>query len=101
MIVCLSCLCSSSDSLIRNLLKSAGYPDWISIHIEQGKERSLRALRQLPRFSEIEMLEQYIKGASKWAVIVGYNENACRWSDIAHNGQKSRIEAELLVQNFS
>ena len=47
------------------------------------------------------MLKTYLEGVSKWAVIVGYNEEGCRWSDIAHNGPNSQIEAEFVVKAFA
>ena len=96
-----SCNCGSSDQLIRNFLKSVGYQDWLSIPIEKGKERSLALLNYLPPAPEKEMLKSFLKGASKWAVIVGYDEKMVKWSDIAHNGPKSRIEAEFVVEAFS
>lgn len=95
-----TCLCGGSDSLVRNFLKSVGYEDWLSIPIEKGKEKSLSLINQLPPTPEKEMLQNFLKDASKWAVIIGYDDQSCRWSDIAHNGPKSRIEAEFVVKNF-
>lgn len=101
MIAVCSCLCGGSGSLIRNFLHSAGYSDWMSIPIHQGKEKSLALLNQLPPVPEKEMLQSLLKNASKWAVIIGYDDASCRWSDIAHNGAKSRIEAEFVVRSFA
>lgn len=96
-----TCLCGGSTSLVRNFLHSVGYPDWMSIPIHQGKEKSLATLNQLPHTPEKEMLQSFLRDASKWAVIIGYNDDALKWSDIAHNGPKSRIEAEFVVSTFS
>lgn len=96
-----ACQCGSSDSLVRNFLKSIGYQDWISVPIEKGKEKSLSALNRLPSTPEKEMLQSFLKNASKWAVIIGYDETGMKWSDIAHNGPKSRIEAEFVVRTFA
>lgn len=101
MIAVCTCLCGGSESLVRNFLHSAGYSGWMDIPIEKGKERSLTLLNHLPPSPEKEMLQSFLKDASKWAVIIGYDEMACRWSDIAHNGPKSRIEASLLVEAYS
>lgn len=101
MIGVISCACGSSESLARNFLKSAGYPDWLSVPIRQGKEKSLSFLSQLPPVPEKEMLANFLRNASKWVVIVGYDETGCRWSDIAHNAPKSTIEAEFVVKNYS
>ena len=101
MIAICSCLCGGSESLIRNFLHSANYSGWMDIPIYQGKEKSLALLNQLPPTSENKMLQSFLKNASKWAVIIGYDETEMKWSDIAHNGPKSRIEAEFVVKNFS
>lgn len=101
MISVVACQCGSSDSLVRNFLKSIGYQDWISVPIEKGKERSLSVLNRLPSTPEKEMLQSFLKNASKWAVIIGYDETGMKWSDIAHNGPKSRIEAEFVVRTFA
>lgn len=101
MISVITCQCGSSNSLVRNFLHSVNYPDWMSIPINKGKEKSLAILNYLPPVPEKDMLRSFLKGASKWAVIIGYNETQMRWSDIAHNGPKSHIEAEFVVNNFS
>lgn len=100
MIAVVACNCGSSDSLVRKFLKNIGYPDWVSIPVVKGKEKSLSVTNQLPPSPEKEMLKNFLKGASKWAVIIGYDEANVRWSDIAHNGPKSRVEAEALVNHF-
>lgn len=101
MIKVISCHCGSSDSLARNFLKSINYADWLSIPIHKGKDKSLAVLNTLPPTPEKDMLRSFLKDASKWVVIIGYNDQAMKWSDIAHNGPKSRIEAEFVVKNFS
>lgn len=101
MILVCTCQCGSVDSLVRNFLKSAGYEDWLSIPINRGREKSLAILNYLPPTPEKEMLKNFLKGASKWAVIIGYDDTTVKWSDIAHNGPKSRIEAEFVVKAFA
>lgn len=96
-----TCLCGGSTSLVRNFLHSAGYPDWMSIPIHQGKEKSIALLNQLPPAPEKEMLQSLLRDASKWAVIIGYDQESMKWSDISHNGPKSRIEAEFVVKVYS
>lgn len=100
MLSIITCYCSSSDSLVRNFLKSINYQDWLNIPIVKGKDKSLALLNQLPPAPEKEMLQNFLKDASKWAVIIGYTDTDMRWSDIAHNGPKARIEAEFVVKNF-
>ena len=96
----IACLCGSSDSKARNFLKKAGYEDWFSIPVHKGKEKSISFLNQLPPAPEKEMLNNFLKNASKWVVIIGYDDQSMKWSDIAHNAPKSYIEAEFVVKNF-
>ena len=95
-----ACMCGSSDSLVRSFLHSVGYPEWDSIPLVRGKDKSLAVLNQLPPFPERDMLRDFLKNASKWAVIIGYNDSSMRWSDITHGGAKTKIEAEMVVKNF-
>lgn len=101
MIAVVACLCGSSNSRARNFLKSVGYPDWLNIPVHQGKEKSMSVLNQMPPVPEKEMLQHFLKDASKWVVIIGYDQYSMKWSDIAHNAPKSTIEAEFVVKNYS
>lgn len=97
----ITCRCGSTESMARNFLRSVGYSDWMNIPVHQGKENSLAVLNRLPPAPEKEMLHSLLKGASKWVVIIGYDQESMKWSDISHNGPKSRIEAEFVVKKFS
>lgn len=87
--------------MVRNFLQRAGYQDWLSIPIVQGKEKSLALLDTIPQYPEVGMLRNYLGDVSKWAVIIGHDGQMCRWSDITHGGPKTQIEAEFVVKNFS
>ena len=100
MIKVVACYCGSSDSLVRNFLKSINYEHWLDIPVERGKEKSLAVVNQLPPAPEKDMLKSLLSSASKWAIIIGYDDKTVKWSDIAHNGQKSKIEAEFVVKNY-
>lgn len=97
-----ACTCGSVDKKIRGLLQRCGYPDWLDIKIYQGKSKSLNGLNTLPQSDGVEMLRNFLKDSSKWAVILGYDRNGnCYWSDIAHNAPKSTVEAECIVREFA
>ena len=100
MIRIIACHCGSSDSLVRNFLKSIGYEQWLDIPIEKGKDKSLAVLNQLPPSLEKDMLRNLLKDASKWAIIIGYDDTSVKWSDIAHSWPRSKIEAEALVEYY-
>jgi len=72
----------------------------MDITIHRGKEKSMSVLNQLPPAPEKEMLENFLSNASKWVVIIGYDDQNMRWSDIAHGGAKTKIEAEMVVRTF-
>jgi hypothetical protein len=73
----------------------------MTVPIYRGKEKSHSILNQLPSTPEKEMLDNFLKNASKWVVIIGYDQDSMKWSDISHNAPKSHIEAEFVVKNFS
>ena len=101
MIAVCTCACGSVDNLVRNFLKGVNYEYWFDIPITKGKKPSKGVLCNLPVSPEREMLEHYLSEASTWAVIIGYGQGLCRWADIAHQGAKSRIEAETIINTFS
>lgn len=96
-----TCRCGSTEQLARSFLKKAGCPDWLGIPIFQGKEASLQLLERVPQFPEVEMLRNYLREASKWVVILGWNENGCRWADIVHTPTKSQEDAKVIAEVFS
>lgn len=100
MIAVCSCLCGSTDSLLRNFLRRNGYQDWMGITIYKGKEKSRKLIASLPGFDELSMLDNFVSNSSKWAVIIGYDDTTCRWEDISRGGVKSAINAEFLVEKY-
>lgn len=101
MILACGCYCGSTDNLIRNFLKRNNYRDWATIKIVKGKDKTRAMLGSLPRRDEIIMLDNFVQSASKWAVVIGIDDNACRWADIAHGGPKAAIDAGFIVAQFA
>lgn len=102
MIACVACQCGSSDSLIRTRLERYGYRDFLRVPIVKGKEKSLSKLNTLPQCDEIQMLKSHIQNASKWAAVIGYDGEKCRWTDLA-NGKaiKNNVDLELIISYFA
>lgn len=100
-IVSCVCLCNGSTNLVRNFLKDNNYPDWLAITIPQGKEKSRALVRTLPGYPEKQEIDQFLQNSSKWALIIGYNENGMRWADISHYNTKSRIDAKHIIDTFA
>lgn len=95
-----TCRCGSTRQRAQLFLQSVGYADWLNVPIAEGREESRKMLNYIPDFPEARLLDEYLSKVSKWVVIIGWNENGCRWSDIAHNANKSEIEAKLVVETF-
>lgn len=102
MIACVACTCGSVDKLIRSKLEFFGYRDFLTIPIARGKDKSKSVLNTLPQSDGIDMLRSHLDKCSKFAVIIGYDGNACRWVDIA-NGKavQNNIELEALLDRFA
>ena len=100
-LVVVACMCGSSESMARNFLKSVNYDGCLNVPIHRGKDKSLSILNQMPLAPEKEMLQNFLKNSSKWVVVIGYDQQDMKWSDISHNAPKSRIEAEFIVKAFA
>ncbi len=100
-LVVITCQCGSVEQKARGFLKKVGYADWLTIPIHKGKEKSRKAIQYIPKFPEIEMLNNFLDNAGKYVVILGYDSNGCKWSDITHGGLKAEIDAEYVVKMFA
>lgn len=101
-IACIACTCGSVDKLIRGRLDKFGYKDALSIPITRGKEKSNSFLNTLPQYPEVDMIRSHLRGASKFAVIIGYNDDGMRWVDLA-NGKAifNNADLEHLLEYFA
>ena len=97
-----TCFCGSVDSMARNFLRKADYPDWATIPIAKGKAEAKALCNRLPQYEEVDMLRGFLDSASTWVVIIGWDdEGNCRWADISKGGPKVSIPAEFLVKQFA
>jgi len=100
-IAVVTCHCGSTEQVARNFLEKNGYPGWMSIKVHKGKEESRRVAKSLAGFPEAQMLDNYLQNVSKWVVIIGWNENGCRWTDLTHNPSKASVEGQLIIETFA
>ena len=100
-LIVVTCQCGSVEQKARGFLKRVGYDDWLTIPVHKGKEKTMKAIQYLPKYPEIDMLKNFLANASKYVVILGYDEDGCKWSDISHGGTKTEIEAEFVVKRFA
>ena len=102
MIACVACQCGSSDSLIRTRLERYGYADFLRIPIIKGKEKSLSKLNTLHQSDEIQMLRNHINASSKFAVVIGYDDQRCKWTDLANGiALMNNVDLELIISHFA
>lgn len=105
MLSIVTCDCGSSEQLVRQALHRYEYKNWAMEPIKKGKSASLaeveRLIRSFPDNQDLKALFSFINNTGKWCVIIGYKDDTVRWSDISRHDEKSDIEAEIIVSNFS
>lgn len=102
MLKVVSCQCGSSDNLIRGKMAKFHCNQALTIPITKGKEKSLSALNTLPQFPEVADLRLHIEAHSKWAIIIGYDDERLKWVDLANGSYlKNDVDAELLLSHFA
>lgn len=102
MLKVVTCQCGSADSLVRTRLGVYRYKDALTIPIVKGKSRAKSELNSIPQFEQIKTLREYIENVSKFAVVIGYDNEMCRWVDLA-NGKAvyNNIELENILGRFA
>lgn len=101
MLMCVACLCGGADNWIRSKLKKFGFSEALLIPITKGKEKALRQISSLPQTQETTDLAAHIRGASKFAIIIGTDGTSLRWVDVV-NGHyvKNDVDAEFIIRDF-
>lgn len=102
MITCVACTCGSVDKLIRGKLEFYGYRDFLTVPITRGKEKAKSAINSIPQYPAIDMLRSHLDKCSKFAVVIGYDQDDCRWVDLS-NGKavQNNIELEAIIERFA
>lgn len=101
MLMCVACLCGGADNWIRSKLKKFGFSKALLISITKGKEKALKQISSLPQTQETTDLAAHIRGASKFAIIIGTDGISLRWVDVV-NGHyvKNDVDAEFIIRDF-
>lgn len=102
MIACVACTCGSVDKLIRSKLEFYGYKDFLTVPIVRGKDKSKSAINVLPQHAGLDLLRSHLDKCSKFAVVIGFDDEDCRWVDLA-NGKsvQNNIELEMIIERFA
>ena len=102
MIAVVACQCGSSDTLLRGKMSKFHYSGALTVPIIKGREKSYSKLNTLPQFPEVREIRAHIEGHSKWAIIIGYDDERMKWVDLANGSYlKNDVDAELLLQHFA
>lgn len=102
MITCVACQCGNSDTLIRSKLSAAGYSEYMQIPIAKGKSKTNLELDSIPQHSKLNELREYLKRVSKYAIVIGYDEDGCEFVDMANGkGVVNGIDLEMILQRFA
>lgn len=100
-LACIACTCGFSDKLIRTRLEAAHAPNFLTTPITKGKEKSKSLLNTLPQYPQIDMLRNHLDNCSKYAVVIGYDNEQCRWVDLATGkAVQNNIDLEFIVRDF-
>lgn len=103
MLLLFRCSCGGSENLIRKTLQKAKYKDWLRAPIVVGKNDSIRFLESsdLPKDNvEIRSLIRYLKGASKFAIILGVRDGLIKWANLSDGTQTSILDAKVIVEKL-
>ena len=105
MILLLACSCSGVVPLLRGVLREAGHSGWLDYPVYQGKQEALKTLDQFPDFykqlPEFGALRGSISNRSSFAVAIGYDKDTFRWADVAMGDLKSKLDAEVIVRDYT
>lgn len=105
MIALLSCTCGGSEHLLRGTLRGAKGVDWLNAPIYKGKDAAKAFFDSLPEgianFPEIKALQSSISHRSRYAVVLGYNENGAIWTDVTAGSIKNKLDAQIIAEKFS
>ena len=100
MITCLACTCHNAESIIRRVLRTSHYPNYLSQPIIRGKAACLSYLEGLEPIARIEALKMYIEKNSSWAVVLGQDEDEIDWAEVGHGGVKARLDGQIIVERY-
>lgn len=100
MIIAVACACGNSEKLIRSRLKSVGVDDYMSVPLAIGREKSLRAINDIPKHPEIDVIPEYIRSHSSYAVVIGYDDEGANWVDVTKDGEYGMMKLHVIVRDF-
>lgn len=104
MIYVLTCECGGVENMARAILRDAGVRDWLNVPIHKGKSKA-REILSNPEISDIfavQALLKYINETTSYAVVLGVDKakNIAIWSDAKRGKIQSRLDAQIIAENY-
>lgn len=96
----LTCMCGGVENLSRNVLRRNGDPNYMSTPLYRGRDKSLSALNTIPQFPELDVLRQFLKAHTKYAIVLGYDDKSFRWANMVSAHVDEKIDAELIIDKY-
>lgn len=101
----LACNCGGAEPVARSVLQEAGVENWMTVDIHKGKEHCKTILNYFPepfhKLLAFQGLLTHIEENSKYAVILGYDDEYLFWEDVASNSPIEVTRAKVIAQRFA
>lgn len=105
MIAVITCACGGAEEMARSILKQGENSDWLKMPIAKGKDQSKYVMDSLrSRYGnndKFKALDSYYPNRSSYIIFIGYDGKEFKWADAARGTIKERLDAEILVRDFS
>lgn len=105
MLAILVCQCASSELKARRVLKDAGIKNYLGVRCYLGKTNINIGLDNMPdnikNTSEWRALKEMINTKSSYSVIVGWDSDKMRWSNIYTGKIEDVVPGEQIAEYFA
>lgn len=105
MLAIFACQCATSELKARRVLKNANIKNYLGVRCYTGKTAITIALENMPeavkKTTDWRAVKELINTKSGYSVIVGWDEEKMRWSDIYDERIESVVPGEKIAQYFA
>lgn len=105
MLAILACQCATSELKARRVLRNVGIKNYLGVRCYLGKISIGIGLENMPEAvrnsTEWRALKDLINSKSSYSVIVGWDQNQMKWSDIYDGRIESVVPAEKIIEYFA
>lgn len=105
MLKLIACSCGGVEPLLKQLLQECNTPGWMEIPVHMGKEHSQTILSYFPNAVKESLdyraLTQFIENASRYAVVIGYDDKRFYWENVASKAPVEVARAKAIIKEFA